>query len=203
VDYRPLNDITVKNSYPLPLISELQDRLQGAQWFTKLDITEAYTRIRVKKVMPFGLMNAPATWQAFINNVLREYLDVFVIVYLDDILIFSKTEKEYKEHVRKILRRLINENLRIKIEKTEFHAKEVDFLGFVVGQKGVKIDKKKVQIVLDWSTPKTVKDIQFFLGFANFYRRFIQKYSGITEPISLLTRKETEFAWEIEQEEVF
>ena len=221
VDYRPLNDMTVKNSYPLPLISELQDRLQGAQWFTKLDITEAYARIRVKEgeewktafktkfglyeyqVMPFGLMNAPATWQAFINNVLREYLDVFVIVYLDDILIFSKTEEEHKEHVKKILRKLMDENLRIKIEKTEFHAKEVDFLGFVVGREGVKMDKKKVQAVLEWPTPKTVKDVQSFLGFANFYRRFIQGYSGIMEPVSSLTRKEADFTWGTKQEEAF
>jgi hypothetical protein len=98
--------------------------------------------------MPFGFINAPAIWQVFINNVLREYLDVFVIVYLDDILIFSKTEEEYKEHIKKILRKLIDENLRIKIEKTEFYAKEVDFLGFIIGREGVKMDKKKIQIIL-------------------------------------------------------
>jgi hypothetical protein len=92
--------------------------------------------------MPFRLINAPAIWQVFINNVLREYLDIFVIIYLDDILIFSKTEEEYKKYIRKILRRLINENLRIKTEKTEFYAKEVDFLGFIIGREGVKIDKK-------------------------------------------------------------
>jgi hypothetical protein len=167
VDYRLLNDITVKNSYPLPLISELQDRLQRAQWFTKLDIIETYIRIRIKEgekwktvfktkfglyeyqVMPFRLINAPATWQSFINNVLREYLDVFVIIYLDDILVFSKTEEEHKEHIKKILRKLIDENLRIKIEKTEFYAKEVDFLGFIIGREGVKMDKKKIQIILN------------------------------------------------------
>jgi predicted RecB family endonuclease len=94
--------------------------------------------------MSFGLINAPATWQAFINNIFREYLNVFVIIYLDDILIFSKTEKEYKEYIKKILRRLINENLRIKTEKTEFHAKKIDFLGFIIGREGVKIDKKNI-----------------------------------------------------------
>jgi hypothetical protein len=162
VDYRLLNNITVKNSYPLLLISELQDRLQEAQWFTKLDIIKAYIKIRIKEgeewkiifkikfglyeyqVMPFGFINAPATWQAFINNVLREYLDVFVIIYLDDILIFSKTEEEYKGYIKKIFKKLINENLRIKIEKTEFYAKEVDFLGFIIGREGVKINKKKI-----------------------------------------------------------
>jgi hypothetical protein len=99
--------------------------------------------------MPFRLINTPATWQVFINNVLREYLDVFVIVYLDDILIFSKTEEEHKGHIKKILRKLINENLRIKIEKTKFYAKEVDFLGFIIGREGVKMDKKKIQTVLE------------------------------------------------------
>jgi HD-GYP domain-containing protein (c-di-GMP phosphodiesterase class II) len=99
--------------------------------------------------MSFGFINTPATWQAFINNVLRKYLDVFVIIYLDDILIFSKTEEEYKEHIKKILKKLINENLRIKIKKTKFHAKEVDFLDFVIGRKRVKIDKKKIQTVLE------------------------------------------------------
>jgi hypothetical protein len=93
--------------------------------------------------MPFGLINAPAMWQVFINNVLREYLDVFVIIYLDDILIFSKTEEEYKEHIKKIFRKLINENLRIKTEKTEFYAKKVDFLGFIIDREGIKMDKKK------------------------------------------------------------
>jgi predicted RecB family endonuclease len=94
--------------------------------------------------MFFGFINAPATWQVFINNVLREYLDVFVIIYLDDILIFSKTEEEYKEYIKKIFRRLIDENLRIKTKKTEFHAKEVDFLDFIIGREEVKIDKKKI-----------------------------------------------------------
>jgi HD-GYP domain-containing protein (c-di-GMP phosphodiesterase class II) len=94
--------------------------------------------------MPFRFINAPATWQVFINNVLREYLDVFVIIYLDDILIFSKTEEEHKKYIKKILRKLINKNLRIKIEKTEFHAKKVNFLDFIIGRKGVKMDKKKI-----------------------------------------------------------
>jgi hypothetical protein len=100
-------------------------------------------------VIPFRFINAPAIWQAFINNVLREYLDVFVIIYLDDILIFFKTEEEHKKYIRKIFRRLINENLRIKTEKTEFYAKKVNFLGFVVGRGGVKMDKKKIQIILE------------------------------------------------------
>ena len=143
--------------------------------------------------MPFGLKNAPATWQAYINNILREYLDVFVLVYLDDILIYSKNKEEHREHVSKVLELLKEENLRMKIKKAEFHKKEVEFLGYVIGRKDIKIDKKKIQAVLDWPTPTTVKEVQAFLGFANFYRRFIQGYSKVSEPISRLTRKTEKF----------
>ena len=146
VDYRQLNEITIKNRYPLPLISELRDRLQGAQWFTALDLKGAYNLIRIKHgeewktafrtryghyeylVMPFGLTNAPASFQAMINDVLREYLDVFVIAYLDDILIFSKDLDEHKQHVHKVLQKLLDAKLLVELEKSKFHAKEVDFL---------------------------------------------------------------------------
>lgn len=157
VDYRKLNDITVKNRYPLPNIKELQDRLQGAQWFTKLDLRGAYNLIRMKegeewktafrtryghyeyKVMPFGLTNAPATCQMMINDALRAHLDHFAIAYLDDILIYSKTESQHIEHVKKILDCLQERRLQLKPEKCEFHKKEVDFLGFLVGIEGIRM----------------------------------------------------------------
>jgi hypothetical protein len=221
VDYRGLNEITVKNSYPLPLLSELQDRLQGAVWFTKFDIPGAYNRIRIKEgeewktafrtrfghyeymVMPFGLTNAPATWQAFINNVLREHLDVFVVVYLDDILVYSRTYEEHVGHVRKVLQKLKDANLRIKPQKSEFHKQEVLFLGYVVSKDGLKMDDKKVQVVREWPTPTTVKEVQSFLGFANFYRRFIAHYSRITAPLTALTAKDVRFEWGKAQQEAF
>jgi len=221
VDYRGLNDITVKNSYPLPLLSELQDRLQGAVWFSKFDIPGAYNRIRIKEgeewktafrtrfghyeylVMPFGLTNAPATWQAFINNVLREHLDVFVVVYLDDILVYSRTFEEHVVHVRKVLQKLQDANLRVKPQKSEFHKHEVQFLGYVVSKDGLKMDDKKVRVVKEWPTPTTVKEVQSFLGFANFYRRFIKDYSRITAPLTSLTAKDVPFAWGKAQQDAF
>ena len=149
VDYWALNNITVKNSYLLPLISELQDQFQGAQWFTKFDIPGAFNQIRIKGdkwktafwtrsglyeylVMPFGLTNASATFQAFINNVLREYLNQFMVVYLDDILIYFKTKKQHDQHVCKVLQALQNAELWVKPEKSLFYSKEVHFLGFIV-----------------------------------------------------------------------
>jgi hypothetical protein len=221
VDYRPLNGETIKNSYPLPLIKELQDRLQGAQWFTAFDIPGAYNRIRIKAghewktafrtrfglyeylVMPFGLTNAPATFQAYINNVLRKYLDHFVVVYLDDILVYSKTYDDHVRDVRKVLQALADAKMKIKPEKTEFHKTEVKFLGYIVSREGLKMDQKKIEAVTSWPKPGTVREVQSFLGFANFYRQFIQDYSKIAAPLSELTKKDKEFVWSAEAEEAF
>lgn len=221
VDYRGLNNITIKNSYPLPLISELQDRLQGAQWFTKFDIPAAYNRIRMKHgeewktafrtrfghyeylVMPFGLTNAPATFQAFINNVLRQHLDVFVTVYLDDILVYSKTKEEHVKHVRLVLKALQQARLRLKPKKCEFHVQEVQFLGYIITRNGLKMDQSKVTAVTSWPTPTSVKEVQSFLGFANFYRRFINGYSRITTPLTSMTKKDQGFEWTKEANDAF
>jgi len=154
-------------------------------------------------VMPFGLTNAPATWQAFINNVPREYLDVFVVVYLDDILVYSRTLEEHKVHVRKVLQKLQDYKLRVKPQKSEFHKHETHFLGYVVSKDGIKMDTKKVSVVKEWPTPTNVKEVQSFLGFANFYRRFIANYSRITAPLTALTTKETPFVWDKAQQGAF
>jgi hypothetical protein len=221
VDYRKLNDITIKNRYPLPNISELQDRLAGATIFTALDLRGAYNLIRIKAgeewktafrtryghyeytVMPFGLTNAPATCQELINNVLREFLDIFVVAYLDDILVFSRNETEHIEHIKKVLRKLDSADLRLKPEKCEFHKEEVEFLGFTVGVHGVKMSESKIKVVKDWPTPKNVKNIQEFLGFVNFNRRFIKDYSTKAIALTKLTRKDTPFIWGKAQEEAF
>jgi hypothetical protein len=221
VDYRKLNDITIKNRYPLPNISELQDRLSGAMFFTALDLRGAYNLIRMKKgeewktafrtryghyeytVMPFGLTNAPAVCQALINNVLREHLDITVVAYLDDILVYSQTLEEHKVHVRQVLECLAKADLRLKPEKCEWHKDEVEFLGYVVGRYGVKMSDKKIQVVKDWPTPTSVKGIQEFLGFVNFNRRFIKDYSTKALPLTRLTRKDTPFKWEQAQEDAF
>ena len=154
-------------------------------------------------VMPFGLTNAPATFQAFINNVLRKHLDQFVVVYLDDILIYSRTLSEHKVHVRQVLELLQEADLRVSLEKSYFHVQEVEFLGFLIRPNEIKMDPEKIKSIQEWPIPKTVKDIQSFLGFGNFYRRFIKGYSEITAPLTKLTRKDQPFTWTQDQQNAF
>ena len=206
VDYRGLNKVTIRNRYPLPLIGEALDRLVGAKIYTKLDLRDAYYRIRIRegdewktafrtryghfeyRVMPFGLANAPATFQAHVNNVLREYLDVFCIVYLDDILIFSDDEESHERHVRQVLEKLGRHRLYAKLEKCTFHTRVVDFVGFVISPDGVSMEAERVSTIADWPPPTTHRDVQVFLGFANFYRRFIWKYSQTARPLTDLLK---------------
>lgn len=204
VDYRGLNKITIKNRYPLPLISELIDRMIGARYFTKLDLRDAYHRIRIRKedrwktafktrygqfeytVMPFGLTNAPATFQAYINRALAGLVDVFCVVYLDDILIYSRTREEHTQHILQVLDRLEQFQLFAKPSKCSFYQERVEFLGFIIDQEGITMDPKRVESIQSWPAPESTHDIQVFLGFANFYRRFIEGYSRITTPITAL-----------------
>ena len=221
VDYRALNKITKKNRYPLPLIEETLNQIQGAKYFTRMDLRSAFNLIRIKEgdewktafrtryglfeflVMPFGLTNAPATCQQFVNDTLREFLDVFCVVYLDDILIYSKTREEHIEQVKKVLRKLEEAGLCVKGEKCDFIVSETNFLGFIVGQDGVKMDPAKVQAVLDWEAPKNVHDVQCFLGFANFYRRFIKDYSRKCRLLFDLLRKDKPFLWTLDHQAAF
>ena len=189
IDYRALNRMTVKNRYPLPLISEMLDRLVGAKYFTKLDGRNAYNTLRMAPgheyktafrtryghfeylVMPFGLTNAPASFQSFINNVLRPYLDTFVIVYLDDILVFTNgTLQEHIAQVRLVLQELLVNGIHCKAEKCQFHAQKISFLGYVVSPEGVSMDPDRVSTIAEWPVPESVHDTRVFLGFANFYR---------------------------------
>lgn len=221
VDYRGLNAITVKNRYPLPLIPELLDRLRTAKVFTKIDLRGAYNLLRIAEgderktafrtryglyeylVMPFGLTNAPASFQHLMNHNFRDMLDDFVIIYLDDILIFSKTIEEHIGHVRRVLQRLRDVGLYAKGEKCEFHQEHVEFLGFVITSKGLTMDKKKVQAVLEWPVPKSLSELRSFIGFANFYRRFIKSYSSVIHPLVALTRKGTPYVWSEECQKSF
>ncbi len=197
VDYRGLNLITQKNRYPLPLISEALDRVVGAKIYTKLDIRAAYNRIRVRagdewktafrsryghyeyRVMPFGVVNGPATFQGYINSVLREYLDRLCIAYLDDILIYSVDPAQHTNDVRAVLKRLLKHGLFVKLEKCVFRVKEISFLGFLLTTEGVKMEPSRVSTIAEWPEPTTFREIQVFLGFANFYRRFILGFSRI------------------------
>ena len=221
VDYRKLNDKTIKNRYPLPNISELQDRLAFAKIFTRFDLRGAYNLIRMKAgeewktafrtryghyeylVIPFGLTNAPATCQALVNNVLRSHLDRTVIAYLDDILIYSDDKTQHIQHVQEVLGCLSQAGLLLKTEKCEFHKESVEFLGFVVSTKGVHMSPEKIKAIEEWPTPKDVKGVQSFLGFANFNRRFIEAYSKKVLPVTNITQKDVGFSWGKEQEEAF
>lgn len=206
VDYRGLNKVSVKNRYPLPLISEILDRLSGARFLSKIDVQDAYYRIRIREgeewktafrtryghfeymVMPFGLTNAPATFQSYIHTALYGLLDTICIAYLDDILIFSKTREEHTKHLSLVLERLRKAQLFVKASKCSFYKLQVEFLGFIVGQNGISMDPERVRAIQEWEQPTSYRDIQVFLGFCNFYRRFIEKYSLIALPLTELLK---------------
>ncbi|GIZ39392.1 hypothetical protein CKM354_000277800 [Cercospora kikuchii] len=213
VDYRAINELTVKDRYPLPLTTETLNNLSGMKYFTKIDIISAFNNVRMKEgqeyltafrtrfglfeslVMPFGLTGAPGTFQRFINDTLREFLDQFCSAYLDDILIYSRTREEHEKHVRAVLQKLHDAGLYAKLSKCEFFQHETKFLGMIVGQNGIRMDPEKIQTIQNWPEPKNVTDVQSYLGFANFYRRFIRNFSKICQPLTALTRKDTPFAW--------
>lgn len=216
VDYRGLNEGTIKDRYPLPLIRETLMQLSKARYYTTLDIRSAYNLIRVAEgdewktafrtryglyeslVMPFGLTNAPATFQKFVNDVLRPFLDAFCTAYLDDILIYSSTLEEHKIHVRRVLEALSKAGLHLKPEKCEFHRTSVRYLGMIISDKGVQMDPRKISTILEWDTPATLRDLRSFLGFSNFYRRFIKDYSRVVAPLVKLTKKDQSFIWDQE-----
>ncbi len=221
MDYRALNAITTKNRYPLPLIKETLDRLSKAKIFSKLDIMAAFNKLRIKEgeewktafrtryglfeylIMPFGLCNAPASFQHYINNALQEHLDVFCTAYIDDILVYSENLKEHKAHMKMVLEALRKAGLQVDIFKCEFHVEEVLYLGLIVGKNGVRMDPAKVAAICEWETPKSVKDVQAFLGFANFYRRFIKAFSRIAAPLTSLTKKGEAWNWTPAAQEAF
>ena len=207
VDYRGLNNLTIKNRYPLPLIGESLDRLGRAKRFTQLDLTSAYHRMRIKEgdewktafrtryghfeyqVMPFGLSNIPASFQGYINKILAEKLDIFVIVYLDDILIYTEDQgRGHVEAVRWVLDILRKNGLFANLKKCRFHKDEVRFLGYVVSSQGIRMEDERIEAVRNWPEPKSVRDIQVFIGFANFYRRFIRGFSRIAASLTSMLK---------------
>ncbi|XP_052735534.1 uncharacterized protein LOC128197518 [Vigna angularis] len=213
VDYRQLNKLTIKNKYPLPRIDDLLDQLHGASIFSKIDLRSGYHQIRVKEddiqkttfrsryghyeyvVMPFGVTNAPAIFMDYMNRIFRPYLDKFVVVFIDDILIYSKTQAEHEEHLRAVLTVLREKELYAKLSKCEFWMKEVQFLGHVVSAGGISVDPAKVRAVLDWKSPRSVTEVRSFVGLAGYYRRFIEGFGKIVAPLTQLTRKDRPFAW--------
>ncbi|KAJ9556981.1 hypothetical protein OSB04_011595 [Centaurea solstitialis] len=221
IDYRELNKITIKNRYPLPRIDDLFDQLQGATYFSKIDLRSGYHQMRVREediaktafrtryghygflVMPFGLTNAPAVFMDLMNRVCRAYLDKFVIVFIDNILIYSQSKKDHEHHLRLILELPKAEKLYAKFSKCEFWIREVHFLGHVVNKEGIHVDPAKVEAVKIWEAPKTPTEIRQFLGLAGYYRRFIANFSKIAQPLTTLTQKDKKFIWGEKQEEAF
>ncbi|KAL0559002.1 hypothetical protein IC582_003591 [Cucumis melo] len=213
IDYRELNKVTVKNRYPLPRIDDLFDQLQGATVFSKIDLRSGYHQLRIKDedvpktafrsryghyefiVMSFGLTNAPAVFMDLMNRVFREFLDTFVIVFIDDILIYSKTEAEHEKHLCMVLQTLRDNKLYAKFSKCEFWLKQVSFLGHVVSKAGVSVDPAKIEAVTGWTRPSTVSEVRSFLGLAGYYRRFVENFSRIATPLTQLTRKGAPFVW--------
>ncbi|GKC78823.1 putative reverse transcriptase domain-containing protein [Tanacetum coccineum] len=207
IDYRELNKLTVKNRYPLPRIDDLFDQLQGSQFFSKIDLRSGYHQLRVHEddipktafrtryghfeftVMPFGLTNAPAVFMDLMNRVCRPYLDKFVIVFIDDILIYSKTQEEHVEHLRLVLELLKKEKLYAKFSKCEFWLREVQFLGHVINGNGIHVDPSKIEAVKNWKAPRTPTEVRSFLGLAGYYRRFIENFSKIAKSLTILTQK--------------
>ena len=212
VDYRALNDITLKNTFPIPRIDDLHDRLGKAHYFTKLDLYSGYHQIPIKHgdeyktaftshygtfeflVMPFGLTNAPSTFQTAMNTLFYDWLDDFVIVYLDDILIYSPDITTHKQHLHQVLQRLHDNKWYCKLKKCDFAQTSVEYLGHIISNGTIAIDKDKMQAVADWPTPfKNLTEVQSFLGLIGYYRKFIPHFSHKARPLHEFSHKDTPF----------
>ena len=221
VDYRALNKVTVRNNYPVPIAGELFDRLGKASYFTKMDLRSGYYQVRIAEgdepktacvtrygsyeflVMPFGLTNAPATFCTLMNDLFKEYLDDFIVIYLDDIVVYSRTLEEHVKHLRLALEKLRGANLYLKPEKCEFGQKEIMFLGHYISEGRVRMDPKKIQAIVEWPTPKKVTELRSFLGLANYYRKFIKGFSKKCACLTDLLKKDRQWDWSQECREAF
>ena len=191
IDYRALNKVIIKNRHPLPLIDDLLDQVQDTKWFSKIDLRSGYYQIRIAEggeektafktryghfeflVLPFGLTNAPATFMTLMNDIFRPYLDKFVLVYIDDILVFSKNLEEHEKHLRKVLHLLRENKLLAKANKSEFFQEKINFLGYTISKDGIGTDLAKCKTILDWLKPTNQTELRSFLGLANYHRRYV------------------------------
>ncbi|GKA78653.1 putative reverse transcriptase domain-containing protein [Tanacetum coccineum] len=221
IDYHELNKLTVKNRYPLPRIDDLFDQLQGSSVYSKIDLRSGYHQLRVREedipiiafrtryghyefqVIPFGLTNAPAVFLDLMNRVCKPYLDKFVIVFIDDILIYSKTKGEHSEHLKIILDLLKKEKLYAKFSKCDFWLESVQFLCHVINREGIHVDPAKIKAVKNWPVSTSPTEVRQFMGLAGYYRRFIEGFSLIAKPLTKLTKKNKRFEWGADEDEAF
>ncbi|KAL4295770.1 hypothetical protein GQ457_12G015740 [Hibiscus cannabinus] len=221
IDYHQLNLVTIENKYPLPRIENLFDQLRDASVFSNFDLRSGYYQMKVKDadvqkttfrnryghfeflVMPFGLTNAPATFMELMNRIFKPYLDKFVVVFIDDILIYSRNKDEHAEHLRIVLQTLRDHQLFAKFSKCEFWLSEVAFLGHVISAKGIMVDPKKVQTILDWRPPRNVGDVRSFLSLVGYYQIFVKGFSAISLPLSKILRKDQPFEWSKDRQRSF
>jgi hypothetical protein len=221
IDYRQLNKVTIKNRYPLPRIDDLFDQLQGARVFSKIDLKSGYHQLRIVDsdihktafrtryghyeftVVPFGLTNAPAVFMSLMNGVFRTFLDKSVVVFLDDILIYSKNEREHEEHLRQVLQCLRDNQLYGSLSKCAFFRSEVKYLGHVISGDGISVDPSKIEAIMNWPAPTSVTEVRSFMGLAGYYRRFVEGFSRVAHPITSLQRKGKKFEWTEKCERAF
>jgi hypothetical protein len=218
IDFRQLNKVTIKNKYPLPRIDDLFYQLKDAKVFSKIDLRSGYHQVRIRDedinktafrtryghyeftVVPFGLSNAPVVFMCLMNGVFRNYLDKIVIVFLDDILVYSKIEEEHEQHLRMVLQVLREHQLYAKLSKCSFYQKQIHYLGHIISEEGIVVDPEKVQAIQEWPAPRNVTEVRSFMGLAGYYRRFIAGFSKISHAITSLQRKEKKFQWNEECE---
>jgi hypothetical protein len=222
MDYKALNKVTMKNQYPLPHIDNLFDRLLGVNVFSRIDLRSGYYQIRIAEgdeekivchtrygsykflVMPFGLTNAPATFCTLMNDIFREWFDDFIVVYIDDILIYSGSLEEHAEHLRKVFQRLRENKLYAKLEMCKFGMIEVNFLGHKITEEGLKMNKHKVKAIFDWEPPKSILALRSFLGLASYCRKFINNFAKIAPSlINLFKKSAGTYEWDGACDEAF
>jgi len=220
-DYRAINNITIKYRHPIPRLDDMLDELHWSTIFSKIDLNSGYHQIRIKEgdewktafktkfglyewlAMPFGLTNAPSTFMRLMNHTLRDCIGKYVVVYFDDLLVYSKTLEDHLSHLREVLLVLRNNSLFSNRDKCTFCVDSVVFLGFIVKKRGVHVDPEKIKAIREWPSPQNVSDVRSFHGLASFYRRFVPNFSSLAFPLNELVKKNVAFCWSDKHEQAF